>query len=320
MSLNQSPASWEPTHIRLIGSLRCRFLAFVIDGILFTAVGAGIGAAYFDKLSQLGLWGRLVGFCIALPYFAVLESRIGGGQTIGKRWLKLIVVDKSGNTISFRKAIARYVIFAIPSYLNQIALPLTRTPWFVSFIIFVIVFGVGGSTLYLLTFNRDTRQGLHDLAVGAYVINADDSGPVETRTISRINRATVGLIFALTITAWILGNVLEKKSPFLQMRQDSHEIEQLDGVQRARVWDILSHSGINGSAKKVLIISVTRTESPGNTEIFADEVAKVIIENDRNLQTYDELSIRILYGYDIGIASRWRRVEYEHTPSEWRNR
>ena len=78
---------------RRIGSLWRRFVAFLIDGIVVGIVGTVVALPFFDPLSRLGAWGRLLGFCLALPYYGILNSRIGNGQTLGKRWLSLQVVD-----------------------------------------------------------------------------------------------------------------------------------------------------------------------------------------------------------------------------------
>jgi uncharacterized RDD family membrane protein YckC len=308
------------SHTNSIGSLWHRLLAYLIDVLILGAVGSGVGNAFFDKLSHMGPWGRLVGFSIALPYFAIMESSIGGGQSFGKLCLKLKVVDAQGNTISFGKSLARYVMFAVPSFLFEIALPVTRTPWILSTLISVFVLGVGGSTLYLITFNRDTRQGLHDLAVGSYVAKAGDTGPVEARPIATKHWATLGsLLIILAVLAGIQSNILVKRGPLPQMRQDARMIEQMDGVQQARVQDFMLHNRSGGGAKKSLDFSI-RTEKPVDQEAFADEVAKIVLQNDRYAQEYDQLTIRILRGYDIGIASHWNHQEFTHSPDEWRQR
>jgi uncharacterized RDD family membrane protein YckC len=74
-----------------------RLLAFIFDGVLLGLVGVILGLLLFDSLARLGGWGRLIGFCHALVYFGVLNSAIGGGQTIGKRIMKIQVVDRTGH-------------------------------------------------------------------------------------------------------------------------------------------------------------------------------------------------------------------------------
>jgi uncharacterized RDD family membrane protein YckC len=92
---------------RTIGSLGRRVVAFVVDGIIVGLAGIVIALPFFEAFSHLGLWGRLVGFCLSLPYFAILNSKLGNGETLGKRWMHLQVVDENGATISFWKSAVR---------------------------------------------------------------------------------------------------------------------------------------------------------------------------------------------------------------------
>jgi uncharacterized RDD family membrane protein YckC len=101
---------------RAIGSLWRRVVAFVVDGILVGIVGSVVALPFFETFSHLGPWGRLVGFFMALPYFAILNSTIGNGQTFGKRWTHLQVVDVRGNAISFSKSLVRYAVIRPGSY------------------------------------------------------------------------------------------------------------------------------------------------------------------------------------------------------------
>jgi len=303
---------------RSIGSVWRRFTAYAMDSVLLGVVGAGIGSVFFDKLSQIGVWGRLVGFCVALVYFSSLDSRVGGGQTPGKRWMKVRVIDAQGNTIPFAKCFLRSAIFLAPSFLVGLRLPQARTPWIVSSLIFVIVLWVGGSTLYLITFNHQTRQGLHDLAVGSYVGICDDAGPINAEAVHDAQWIALGtLLMAVSVAAAILNVKLEKMSPLPEMRQDAALIEQLGGVQRARLRDVLLHSSAGGGASKTLLVSVTLRSKSLDQEVFAEQVARIIFQNDAHAQNYDELSVRLFYGYDIGIAQRWNHDEYTHTPTEW---
>jgi uncharacterized RDD family membrane protein YckC len=142
------------------------------------AAGRIVGAAFFNTLSRLGQWALLLGFSLALAYFGTLESYVGGGQTLGKRLLQLKIVNPQGKLIPWERAAARYTIFAVPYFLIDPSLTAVRTTWIIPFLIIFTTLGVGGSTLYLLVFNRRTRQGLHDLVVGTYVVNSRVSGPL----------------------------------------------------------------------------------------------------------------------------------------------
>jgi uncharacterized RDD family membrane protein YckC len=306
---------------RDIGSVWRRFVAFVVDGIIVGVAGTVIALPFFDTFSHLGPWGRLVGFFLALSYFAILDSNIGNGQTLGKRLMHLQVVDKDGGTISFWRSALRYGLFAVPFYLNGILLPTTRTPWVVSALASLVVFGVGGATLYLVLFNRHTRQGVHDLAVGSYVADADKSGPLKTMPTWKAHWAILGsLLLVLGVGTGILGKKLGKWGPFPELLEDVRLIEELRGVQVAGAQDLNWTNWGNGEKKKILVINVYWTGKSADDESFADQVAKLILEHDSKVRDRDLLRVTIIRGYDIGIAHAQVSHPYEHTPAEWNAR
>lgn len=304
---------------RDVGSLWRRVVAFVVDGILVGIAGSVVALPFFETFSHLGPWGRLVGFFMALPYFVILNSTIGNGQTLGKRWMHLQVVDVHGNTISFSKSLVRYAVFAVPYYLNKISLPMTRTPWIVSSLIAVLIFAVGGATLYLVLFNRHTRQGIHDLAAGSYVADADKIGPLKTQSIWKIHWAILASLLALlALATGILGNKLAKSGAFVQMLQDVRLIEDMEGVQQAGVQDLTWNSWSGGERKNIFVINVFWTGKSADEEAFANRVAKLILENDPKVQEHDLLSVRMIRGYDLGIAHAQVSHPFERTPADWK--
>jgi uncharacterized RDD family membrane protein YckC len=312
LSVNEQP------QVMPFGSVWRRIVAYFVDSLLIGMAGTGIGAAFSSKLWGLGPWGRLVGFLVALIYFASLDSCVGSGQTLGKRWMKLRVVDATGNCISLWRALTRFTIFAIPYSLYDLTLPQTRTPWVVSSLIFVIALWVGGSTWFLVVFNEQSRQGLHDFAAESYVVYFDHSGPVNAQCMHRFLLPVLGgLLLSVTAASAAMQDWSEKQPSNIEFHHDSRPIELMDGVLRARVWDSLFHSPVGGPTKKILHVYIALKSKPAREDAFADEAVRSILREDRNAIKYDELSIRLSYGYDIGIASHWDRREFAHTPAEW---
>ena len=306
---------------RSIGSLWRRFVAFAVDGIIVGVAGTVVALPFFEAFSHLGPWGRLVGFLLALPYFAILDSRIGNGQTVGKRLMHLQVIDKNGTTISFGKSVVRYAVFAVPYYVNEILLPTSRTPWVVSALLSLLIFGVGGTTLYLMLFNRHTRQGIHDLAIGSYVADADKSGPLQIEPIWKIHWVILGsLLLVLSLGTEILGNKLAKSGSFPQLVEDVRLIERTEGVQVAGVQDLNWSNWGSGEKKTILVINVYWTGKSADEQAFADHVAKLIIEHDSKVKEHDLLRVIMIRGYDLGIAHAQVSHPYERTPAEWNAR
>lgn len=305
---------------RTIGSLWRRVLAIAADGIIIGIAGNSIALPFFEPFSRLGAWGRLLGFCIALPYFAALNSTFGNGKTLGKRWMHLQVVNKNGMTIPFWKSVVRYAVLAIPFFLNEIELPITRTPWVVFAFISLIIFGVGGATLYLVFFNRHTRQGLHDLAVGSYVADAHVVGPLRPQPIWKAHWVILGSSLVLLVFGTgILGNKLAKWGPFPQLLEDARLLEGLQGVQSAGVQDLTRTVSNSSGRQKVLVLNVNWTGRRADEIAFADQVAQLILKHDSKVPQYDLLRVTVTRSYDLGIA--YARVSrfYEHTPEEWKS-
>jgi uncharacterized RDD family membrane protein YckC len=112
-----------------------RFVAFASDTLILYVIGRGIGVAAFGTLSRLGWWGYLLGFFIALGYFATFDSSIGHGQTVGKRLFRLRVVGAAGNPIPFGRSLIRFTVFAIPQFLNGVQLPRAVNTWISSILL-----------------------------------------------------------------------------------------------------------------------------------------------------------------------------------------
>jgi uncharacterized RDD family membrane protein YckC len=324
---------------RAIAALWRRIAAFVVDGIILGAVGTLLALPFFETLSRLGWRGPLVGFCIALPYFAILNSSVGNGRTLGKRLMRIQVVDKNGSTISLRRSAVRYAVFAIPYFLNDLLLPMTRTPWAVSGLKAIVVVGFGGATLYLVFFNRHTRQGLHDLAVGSYVAVADKEGPLKIEPIWGTHWVILGsLLVVIFLSTGILGNELARWGAFPQMLEDVRLVEDMEGVQAAGAQELNQNNFGSREKKNILIINVywvgksaEKQTATGNfagdlkekwasKQAFADQIAKAIIGHDPTVNDHDSLKVVIIRGYNLGIAHAQVSYFYQHTPAEWNAR
>jgi uncharacterized RDD family membrane protein YckC len=302
-----------------------------VDCLILNLIGRGLGTALFNAISQLGGWGYLLGFCISAGYFATLESSIGSGQSVGKRLMSLRVVSAQGTSLTFGKSLLRFAVFSTPHFLNGLLwLPVTRTPPTLPLIVLFFALGVSGSTLYLLIFNRQTRQGLHDVVVAGYVVNSRAIGVVNAPPIWdthwMVLRWYLSLLFLFGASSVFIENNLNKLGPVIQTREDVRLIENMDRVQLARVksvkplkWNAFMKSNPLAT-KHALIINVWWTGETAADEAFADQVASQILKSDPNVQKQDQFWVVISRGYYLGIASRGYSKTFAHTPAEWRQR
>lgn len=318
MSTGTPESIFDPQPVRHVAGFWRRFFAFLIDSVLVGIAAHLIAIPFFDLLADLGPVGRLAGFLIGLVYFAVPESSIGSGQSLGKRILGLRVVNAEGNPLSVEDSALRYMVFAVPWLLNGLALPISSTPWIVTFLISVAVFGLGSATLYLLVFNRSTRQGLHDLATKSYVVEASQDGPVAARPMWKFHWMVAGALFLVLGTgpAAISHNVM-RGGPFPELLDDVRVLEQMNGVQQARALKTWERKIDSEGRKTSLTFTVLQMGTQPDEEAFADDVARAVLQNDPKAMGYDLLRINIIRGYDLGIAHAERTWSFSHAPAEW---
>lgn len=120
-----------------------------------------------------------------------------------------------------------------------------------------------------------------------------------------------------SVITGVVQKRVENSALFRQMNGDARLIEQLPGVQRASVGEVLLHNISSPGAKKVLRASIILSGSRASEGALAERTAHLLLQNDRSAQEYDKIGIVIFVGYDIGIASHWSHSEFIHTPREW---
>lgn len=298
------------------GKLWPRVFAFIVDGLFVSLCIVILAIPFFTPLSRLGPWGHLVGFFLTLPYFALLNSRIGNGQTLGKRWMRLRVVDANGSTITLSRATLRYAVLQAPFFLNGATLPSRFDSFFLDILLAAIIVGLGGGTLYLIFFNRPSRQGFHDLAAGTYVVSAESSGPVTPHPVRKYNWIILGSSCAVIVVgAAFAVHFFTHWGALTSLQQDAAVIETIPGVQSAGVMDL--HQWTNGTLYHILDITV-RVQNPSIArETFARSAVTTLFQHDPTALQYDQIRVTIVRGYDLGIAHAQVTRNYSGTPAQW---
>jgi uncharacterized RDD family membrane protein YckC len=127
--------------------------ALIVDNLLLAVPAIAFFALAFAPNDVVALISILLSvvFWLIVPfvYFTVLHGRLGGGQTLGKRLLKIRVQHAQGSTLDYGPAFGRYAmtfvfgIFTIPLILD-----------------------------YLFPLWDSRKQSLHDKVVGSVVVRA----------------------------------------------------------------------------------------------------------------------------------------------------
>jgi hypothetical protein len=235
-----------------------------------------------------------------------------------KKLLNIRVVDSSNSTISLPKSFLRYSFLAIPFSLNGAQITNEVLLSYLVYPLSFIIFGGLFSISYLYIFNRVTRQSLHDLAVGTYVVNVD----VSTEELSSVWKPHLAVVAGLFITAALIPvftSDLAKSEPFKGLLATQEVINNNKSVKYAGVTE--------GSSIFTSSDSGSQTTTYVNTQAFlyknniedsdiAKQLAEIIINTYPESRNKSMIQVTLTYGYDIGIASKWNSYNHRFNPQE----
>ncbi|MCP3673892.1 MAG: DUF4034 domain-containing protein [Gammaproteobacteria bacterium] len=308
----------EEVELKWISGFWRRIGALSIDTLILGAAGLALGLFLESFFVQMGGWGRMVGFSIALIYFGVMNSSITGGQTIGKKALKIRVVDSQASTISLWKSGLRYSIMAIPFSLNGAQFSNEAMLSFLMYPLSLIIFGGLFSILYLYIFNRVTRQSLHDLVVGSYVVNANVEKQ-EPGKVWNVHVIIVAVLFLAAAVAPVFTTQLSQSKPFKGMLAVQSALSNDPSVAYANVFTGSStFSSTNEGTKTASYVSslvFLQADNVNDVEL-ARQLAIIVIASYPEALQKDTIQIILIYGYDIGIASSWSKHAHNFSPLE----
>ncbi|MGE5270372.1 MAG: RDD family protein [Thiohalocapsa sp.] len=300
-----------------------RLSALVLDLLILGVPLLLLGLVLFDWAASLGQAGRLLGFVLALAYFGLLNSEIADGQTLGKRLMDIRTVDGAGNPLSLGRSVVRFLVVAVPYFLNGIALATSHGAWrtislVVDSVLSVVALGGLSATFYLYVFNRRTRQGLHDLAVGSYVVRGAAAAMPSGLAVPRLHLAVVTCLFAVALVApvatrWIVRQpgIAETVAPLAELQR---MIAALPGVRHVKV---LVGRGPTAATSFWQIDAVTNA---ADIDAVVLAIARVVLDKHPDLLGRQVLRIRVARGFDLGLASwTWRQAEV-HDAAAWRAR
>src|SRR5579871_6571870 len=161
---------------QMIAGFWRRLGALLIDVIVLGIIGMILGTLAFDWLASIGVYGQVIGLSIAWLYFGLFNSRMAGAQTPGNRLLDVRVVDVAGAPLGLIDSLLRSAILVVPWLAETFAeASFQQAPLAVQMLL-ALMTGGGVALIYLYLFNRRTRQSLHDLVVGSFVVKGNVKG------------------------------------------------------------------------------------------------------------------------------------------------
>ncbi len=298
-----------------IASFPGRVFAILIDCLILGILGLLLGLVFESAFVGWGEWGILFGFVISGLYFGIMNSEYLNGQTIGKYLLGIQVVNGNNETISIKKSLLRYLILGIPFFLNGAG---SLDSFYVNYLQYahvLMVFGGILSIVYLYIFNTKTRQSLHDLVVGTYVVNTGIKQE-HINPVWKVHFAVIGALFFLAGLAPYVGSLFFDKSDMdkiitVQKSIVTHKAIRKADIQYITSYDLTSDSADNETTNINVMAYIV--EGDITNKSLALELLETIGAFYPDTSKYDTIQIHLIYGYDIGIWSKYETATYTHT-------
>ena len=295
-----------------------RIGALFIDTLVLGIFGYVVGIFLEDTFVQLGGWGRLIGFTVSITYFGVMNSSIFSGQTIGKKSLNIKVVDASNSSISLPKSFLRYSFLAVPFSLNGAQITNEVLLSYLMYPLSLIIFGGLLSITYLYIFNRVTRQSLHDIAVGTFVVNSG-SASEELPPVWKPHLVVVISLFIAATLVPAFTSDLAQSEPFKGLLATQEAISENGSIKYAGVT--VGSSSFTSSDSGTTTTTFVKAQAflyKNNVDdvTIANELAETIIRTYPEALNKSLIQVTLTYGYDIGIASKWNSHNHQFDPNE----
>jgi uncharacterized RDD family membrane protein YckC len=178
--------------------LLARVLAFIVDYLMFIASGPIIYLGLNAINRHTTLAQLLIHITLWIIYFTLGNSRVFKGQTIGKKLLRIRVVDNQGEYLGLIKSFVRSlpVVLLMNGYQIMYFIITEQNDLYTLgfYLLTTILFG----TIYFVLLNLN-RQALHDLLVYSQVVPRD-------RNIIIANKINWGLTigFVAIVTMYVI--------------------------------------------------------------------------------------------------------------------
>jgi uncharacterized RDD family membrane protein YckC len=309
--------------------------AYIIDIIVLGVFGLILGLFLGDTFVQMGGQSMLIGFIIALVYFGLGNSKLFNGQTLGKRALKLQVVDANMYTLSISKSFLRALIYTVPYFFLNYRLsgwsefPILYMAKGIFFLTFLILLPIH------LILNTPTRQAIHDLISGTYVISLQAYPRQELSKSKSFPTLITGGLAIVLLGLIIFMNLRNNETAGIvcELKPLKEQIDKIDKVGYSSLVRNTSSMKKLGSDEYIskneyLILNIVLRDNlisnlrPDNIDDldFVEEAVRIILKNYSDVNNLDYIKVNLIYGYNIGISKSSKSLGFSNTLDKWREK
>ena len=285
-----------------------RLASDLLDALVLGAIGYVIALIFRGPLLRLGERAVIIGAPVTLLYMGVLQSHIGGGRTLAKRWLGLRVLRLDGRYLSLDRSLVRWALMGVLSYGGAVGLALGGlVPRLGAEVLGAAITGTQLALVLgcaLLVPFHPLKRGLHDLLAGSIVIR---NGKVPAQLVARLHRPRRDRILVLaacavaaiaTIAGLAFGHhVPSRLQPALRVATEMTAI----GIENPSVADATTIS-TSGTFHQIAVSGYLPTGEDGAPRVQnAEDRILALVRANMPLDDVDSIVLTLRKGVNIGI-------------------
>ena len=300
-----------------------RLFAWVVDTIALALVCYLVGWLAIDQVTSWGSNGRAFGLALGVVYFTITASGLAGGRSIGMRMLGLRVSGLNGRPLGLPAAFGRAILLVGPMMLNgwNFSVENATLGDVLGVVAITAVFGVSLAQIYLMLFNRPTRRLVHDLAFGAVVVRADAKDFVVPPARVHLIVASVIILAAFSLAlaapamlqAWMPG-LREAVSPAQKVVDAVSSLPEISEASAADNTTTVTVGAGPPRVTRTLEVTARVRKWPANVNLELARVGSTAVKA-YHFAPGQRLSVRIVYGFDLGFAS-YSNAQYSEVSTQ----
>lgn len=287
-----------------------RIVAFILDLIALGIIGLILGAMLSDYFVLASVHGILIGWFVSTICFAMGNSKIMSGQTVGKNLMKIEVVGNDGEHLSFTRGLTRALWFTTPYFLIEYFQGIALLPEIMSNVLGALNIAYYVGLVYFFFINKNSHQTVHDIFTKTLVKHVEQEHERISTKISKskvyVYAGIVGIIIASIISTafWFtqktnLIEVFEANEEVLtQIVEEVYGIDEVLRVESSKI-----HVDVNSDVGIVVDVWTKSSLVELNIENIYDEIIEILNSKSFKINRLNYVKITLKYGYDIGIAN-----------------
>lgn len=243
---------------------------------------------------------NLIGTAYCLIYFAMLNSHISSGKTIGKRLCKIRVDNLANQSIGITHSFIRSAIFILPlCFIGYLKVDAQMS--FVWAIVQAILISIVIACIYLAIFNTNSQQGLHDWLTKTQILRNSQTY-LQLKPILKYHFYFLSIITIILISSSIFKVSQSEKLNFSTLNP---------AIQNITLNTHHTYIGEAESVDQILIFDLNSIKNKDEPSISRELLQKFSDQNPNFIKENNVNKTQLNYSYQFGLVQIKHSMTYD---------